>query len=102
MIVPIAAAIWGGITVLLIFGVIHYGIRVHKAESSRENSEYIAMDAAERCQKVEEEFAKIKEAHRDFLLRPIQAQLSDEQLNEVAKIIADRVLPYTSTLGIKN
>jgi len=96
----IGAAIWGGITVILAGLAIFYGSLVKDAERRRDVAEGIAADAIAKRQSIEEDFVKLKGFFEQQMNRPVQAPgITDEQIDQIAKHIGAKLLPFTSRLG---
>lgn len=95
----IGAAVWGGLTVILTGLAIFYGSLVKEAEKRRDIAEEIATDAVHKRQQVEEDFLKLKTFFEQQMNRPVQATITDEQVDNIRKYLASAILPFTSTLG---
>jgi hypothetical protein len=101
VIVYAAVAVWGAVTLLLLLTTLHYGYRVRNAEQGRMNAEIVSAQCVADRTKIEEEFTRIKEVYAQMQNRPVQAVLTEEQIDSIAKYLGARLLPYTSTLGLK-
>jgi hypothetical protein len=77
-----------------------YGSLVKDAEKRRDVAEGIAADAIAKRQSIEEDFVKLKGFFESQMNRPIQAPgITDEQIDQIAKHIGAKLLPFTSRLG---
>lgn len=95
----IGAAVWGGTTVILLGLAIFYGSLVKEAEKRRDIAEEIAQEAVRKQQSIEEDFTKLKNFFEQTMNRPVQAMVTDEQIDNIRKYLASAILPFTSTLG---
>lgn len=95
----IGVALWGGLTVILAGLAIFYGSLVRDAERRRDIAEGLAADAIAKRQSIEEDFLKLKTFFEQSMNRPITAMITDEQVDNIAKHIGGKLLPYTSRLG---
>jgi hypothetical protein len=97
----ILAAVAGGLILLFIATTLIYRGLVKGAEAERDEAVTLAAQAMEAKTAAEEGFAQIKKVFEERMKLPIQAIMTDEQVDNIAKYLASRLLTANQITSIK-